>query len=169
MSVPKKLRFFNVYIDGESKLGKITAFTPPKVTRKTEAFRGAGMPGSAAVDFGLDDDALDLTFSIGGADPHLFTRYAGALDEVRVRFSGEYYSDEGLSYVDIEVRGRITEIDMGEAKQGEDTSHTYAMKNTWYRLSVDDREKLEFDVLNFIWRVDGRDVIPERTRSMLGL
>ncbi|HGF1737479.1 TPA: phage major tail tube protein, partial [Escherichia coli] len=92
----------------------------------------------------------------------------GALDEVRLRFSGEYYSDAGIEYVDIEVRGRITEIDMGEAKQGEDTGHSYTMKNTWYRLSVDDREKIEFDVLNFIWRIDGKDVLPDRTRSMLG-
>ncbi|HFD0257021.1 TPA: phage major tail tube protein, partial [Escherichia coli] len=74
----------------------------------------------------------------------------------------------GIEYVDIEVRGRITEIDMGEAKQGEDTGHSYTMKNTWYRLSVDDREKIEFDVLNFIWRIDGKDVLPDRTRSMLG-
>ncbi|HHY7954798.1 TPA: phage major tail tube protein, partial [Escherichia coli] len=80
----------------------------------------------------------------------------------------EYYSDAGIEYVDIEVRGRITEIDMGEAKQGEDTGHSYTMKNTWYRLSVDDREKIEFDVLNFIWRIDGKDVLPDRTRSMLG-
>ncbi|ENA6929858.1 phage major tail tube protein, partial [Escherichia coli] len=80
----------------------------------------------------------------------------------------EYYSDADIRYVDIEVRGRITEIDMGEAKQGEDTEHSYSMKNTWYRLSVDDLEKIEFDVLNFIWRIDGKDVLPDRTRSMLG-
>ncbi|HHY8334390.1 TPA: phage major tail tube protein, partial [Escherichia coli] len=149
MAVPKKLRVFTVYIDGENKLGQVTSFTPPRLSRKTESFRGAGMPGSVAVDFGLDDGALDLSFSVGGTDSHLFSRYAGALDEVRLRFSGEYYSDAGIEYVDIEVRGRITEIDMGEAKQGEDTGHSYTMKNTWYRLSVDDREKIEFDVLNF--------------------
>lgn len=37
------------------------------------------------------------------------------------------------------MRGRVTEIDMGEAKQGEATSHTYAVKNTYYKLSVNDR------------------------------
>ncbi|WP_096852435.1 phage major tail tube protein [Escherichia coli] len=169
MAVPKKLRVFTVYIDGENKLGQVTSFPPPRLSRKTESFRGAGMPGSVAVDFGLDDGALDLSFSVGGTDSHLFSRYAGALDEVRLRFSGEYYSDAGIEYVDIEVRGRITEIDMGEAKQGEDTGHSYTMKNTWYRLSVDDREKIEFDVLNFIWRIDGKDVLPDRTRSLLGV
>ncbi|EEC8395283.1 phage major tail tube protein [Escherichia coli] len=168
MAVPNKLRVFTVYIDGENKLGRVTSFTPPKLTRKTESFRGAGMPGSVSVDFGLDDGALDLSFAVGGADAHLFSRYAGSLDEVCLRFSGEYYSDADIRYVDIEVRGRITEIDMGEAKQGEDTEHSYSMKNTWYRLSVDDREKIEFDVLNFIWRIDGKDVLPDRTRSMLG-
>ena len=49
MAVPNKLRVFTVYIDGENKLGRVTSFTSPKLTRKTESFRGAGMPGSVSV------------------------------------------------------------------------------------------------------------------------
>ncbi|EMX4382148.1 phage major tail tube protein [Escherichia coli] len=169
MAVPKKLRVFTVFVDGDNKLGKVTSFTPPKLTRKTEAYRGAGMPGSAAVDLGLDDGALDLSFAVGGVDRHIFAKYAAGIDAVRVRFSGEYYSEEGIEYVDIEARGRIVEIDKGEAKQGEDTEHTYAMKCTWYKLSVDNSNAIEIDVLNFIWRIDGKDILPDRTRSMLGL
>ena len=35
MAVPNKLRVFTVYIDGENKLGRVTSFTSPKLTRKT--------------------------------------------------------------------------------------------------------------------------------------
>ncbi|STJ17712.1 major tail sheath protein FII from prophage [Escherichia coli] len=34
MAVPNKLRVFTVYIDGENKLGRVTSFTSPKLTRK---------------------------------------------------------------------------------------------------------------------------------------
>lgn len=67
------------------------------------------------------------------------------------------------------MRGRVTEIDMGEAKQGEATSHTYAIKNTYYKLSVNDRRLWEIDLLNFIYRKDGKDIVPDRIRSALGL
>ena len=42
MAVPKKLRVFTVFVDGDNKLGKVTSFTPPKLTRKTESYRVGG-------------------------------------------------------------------------------------------------------------------------------
>ncbi|MEN1279930.1 phage major tail tube protein, partial [Pseudomonas aeruginosa] len=54
-------------------------------------------------------------------------------------------------------------------KQGEATSHTYAVKNTYYKLSVNDRPLWEIDLLNHIYRKDGKDIVPDRIRSALGL
>jgi P2 family phage contractile tail tube protein len=56
------------------------------------------------------------------------------------------------------MRGRITEIDPGDAKQGDDTNHTYAIKNTYYKLSVDDKPLLEIDLLNFIYKRNGKSL-----------
>ncbi len=58
------------------------------------------------------------------------------------------------------MRGRITEIDHGDAKQGDDTNHTYAIKNTYYKESVDDKPLLEIDLLNFIYKRNGRNLYP---------
>ncbi|EHX2865733.1 phage major tail tube protein, partial [Escherichia coli] len=52
---------------------------------------------------------------------------------------------------------------------GEATSHTYAVKNTYYKLSVNDRPLWEIDLLNHIYRKDGKDIVPDRIRSALGL
>ncbi|WP_410467840.1 phage major tail tube protein [Salmonella enterica] len=40
--------------------------TLPKLTRKLENYRGGGMNGAAAIDLGLDDDALTVEWSVVG-------------------------------------------------------------------------------------------------------
>ena len=169
MAVPHKLRFMTLFIDGKNEIGQVVSVTLPKLTRKTESYRGGGMLGSVAVDLGLDDSSLDASFVMGGAAADLVRKYAGRIDEVRLRFAGEYYTDGDSQLIEVEMRGRISEIDMGEAKQGEDTQHTYNVKNTYYKLSSDDRELLEFDLLNFIYRQDGENIVPDRIRSALGM
>ena len=160
MAVPKHLRFFTLFVDGENEVGKVTSVTLPKLTRKTDSYRGGGMMGAVSIDLGLDDSALDASFVMGGAVRALFLKYGGTIDGTLLRFAGEYYTDAESDLYEIEMRG---------AKQGEATSHTYAVKNTYYKLSVNDRPLWEIDLLNHIYRKDGKDIVPDRIRSALGL
>ncbi|MEQ9878820.1 phage major tail tube protein [Pectobacterium aroidearum] len=169
MAVPKKLRLFTCYVDGDNHIGKIPSVTLPKVTRKTEDFQGGGMIGAVAVDLGLDGGALDASMQVGGFEEQLILKYGGDIDELKLRFVGEYYTGGTSSIVEVEMRGRITEIDGGESKQGDDTNHTYAIKNTYYKLSIDDQPLLEFDLLNFIYKRNGENLYPDRVLSALGL
>jgi P2 family phage contractile tail tube protein len=127
MAIPKKLRLFTMFVDGDNYIGKILRHAP-KITRKTEDYQGGGMLGSAAVDLGLDSGALDASMVVGGMVEELILKWGGDIDELRTRFVGEIYSGGTSSLLEVEMRGRITEVDQGEAKQGDDTSHTYALK-----------------------------------------
>lgn len=55
------------------------------------------------------------------------------------------------------------------SKQGEDTSVTYAVKNTYYKLSIDDKPVWEIDLINFVYKRDGKNIYPDRVTSALGL
>lgn len=66
MAMPRKLKLMNVFLNGYSYQGVAKSVTLPKLTRKLENYRGAGMNGSAPVDLGLDDDALSMEWSLGG-------------------------------------------------------------------------------------------------------
>ncbi|EHD23652.1 MULTISPECIES: phage major tail tube protein [Brenneria] len=169
MAVPKKLRLFTCFVDGDNYIGKIPSVTLPKVTRKTEDFQGGGMIGAAAVDLGLDSGALDASMQVGGFEEQLILKYGGDIDELKLRFVGEFYTGGTSSIVEVEMRGRITEIDGGDSKQGDDTNQTYAIKNTYYKLSIDDQPLLEFDLLNFIYKRNNENLYPDRVRSALGL
>ncbi|HAI3848489.1 TPA: phage major tail tube protein, partial [Escherichia coli] len=63
MAVPRHIRQFTLFVDGKNFIGTVSGLTPPKLTRKTEAYRGAGMLGAVNIDLGLDDGALDASFT----------------------------------------------------------------------------------------------------------
>lgn len=80
MAMPRKLKYMNVFLNGYSYQGVATSVTLPKLTRKLENYRGAGMNGSAPVDLGLDDDALSMEWSLGGfPDSVIWELYAAML------------------------------------------------------------------------------------------
>ena len=49
MALPKKLKYLNLFNDGNSYLGLVSSLTLPKLTRKLQNYRGGGMSGSVAV------------------------------------------------------------------------------------------------------------------------
>lgn len=49
MAMPRKLKLMNVFLNGYSYQGVAKSVTLPKLTRKLENYRGAGMNGSAPV------------------------------------------------------------------------------------------------------------------------
>jgi len=169
MAIPAKLRLFTCFVNSANNIGKVTSVTLPKLTRKTEDYQGGGMIGSVAVDLGLDSGALDATMVVGGLVQTLLLEYGGDLDGTLIRFTGEYYTSGESLIVDVEMRGKFTEIDGGESKQGEDTSVTYAIKNTYYKLSIDDKPIWEIDLLNFVYKRNGENIYSSRVMSALGM
>ncbi|MFW8395473.1 phage major tail tube protein, partial [Klebsiella pneumoniae] len=111
-----------LFVDGENYIGKVPSVTLPKLTRKTEDYQGGGMLGAAGVDLGLEAGALDASMIVGGVVEELILKWGGDINELRLRFVGELYSGGTSSLLEVEMRGRITEIDQGEAKQGDDTN-----------------------------------------------
>lgn len=79
MALPRKLKGMNLFNNANSYQGVVTAVTLPKLARKLDPFRAGGMSGAAFIDNGLEDDALDMEWSIGGIDELVLTQW-GASD-----------------------------------------------------------------------------------------
>ncbi|CAM3783852.1 phage major tail tube protein [Xenorhabdus thuongxuanensis] len=169
MGMPKKLFMFDVYIDGQTYLGQVEEVTTPKLTLKTEDYQGAGMPGSVAVLMGMDGGALDMEVTMGGLDSNLLKTWGGLIDSLQLRFAGSYYDDATGETVacEIQTRGRFTEVDWGTAKAGENTQHKYTLKNTYCKITLNNEELHEIDMLNLVWRVNGKDLL-EKHRANIG-
>lgn len=171
MALPKKLKHMNLFNDAQSYLGVAKTVTLPKLGRKLEAYRGGGMDGPAKVDLGFSDDGLSMEWTLGGWDL-IALRQFGAVraDGVAMRFAGSVQRDDdgSVSAVEIAVRGRHEEIDFGEATPGEDTEHKINTALTYYKLTVDGEVIMEIDFLNFVFVVDGEDMLAAH-RQAIGL
>lgn len=172
MALPRKLKLMNLFIDGVSYLGVVQSVTLPKLTRKLEKYRGGGMNGSASVDLGLDDDALSAEISLGGfPDDAVWSLYAATgTASVPLRFAGSYQRDDTGETVPVEVvlRGRQKEIDLSEAKQGEDTESKISLECSYYKLTLNGKDMVEIDTVNLVEMVNGTDML-EAHRQNIGL
>lgn len=169
MALPKKLKHMNIFNDGNSHQGEASSVTLPNLTRKLEAFRAAGMDGPVKVDLGHGDDGIQLSYTLGGWS--LITlRQFGAIraDGVMLRFMGSVQRDDtgDVSAVEVVVRGRHEEINFGDAAPGEDTEHEITVTCSYYRLTVDGEVIIEIDLLNFVFIVDGVDMLEAHRRNI---
>ena len=171
MALPRKLKHLNLFNDGNNYQGIVESLTLPKFGRKFEKYRGGGMPGSADVDLGLDDGALDTECSIGGTELLLFKQMGKAtVDGIQLRFTGSIQRDDTgeISAVEIVMRGRHKEFDGGENKQGESGTTKMSTECAYYQLTIDGKEVIEIDIINMVLKVDGVDRLAEH-RKAIGL
>lgn len=171
MALPHKLKNMNLFFNGDNWQGKAEEITLPKLTRKIEAYRAGGMNGAAHVDLGLEDDALGMEMTLGGVEAQLYKQWGIAeIDGVPLRFAGAYQRDDTgeVTACEVVVRGRLSEIDPGSAKQGDNTQVKFSFKPTYYRLVWNGADLIEIDVVNMVEKVDGVDRLSEQ-RAAIGL
>ncbi|AOE85836.1 phage major tail tube protein [Pseudomonas sp. TCU-HL1] len=169
MALPKKLKHMNLFNDGNSYMGVAKTVTLPKLARKLEAWRGAGMDGPVKADLGMSDDGIQLEWTLGGWDLLPLRQFGiTSASGVQLRWAGSVQRDDTaqVSAVEIVVRGRHEEIDFGDAEPGEDTEHKITTTCSYYKLVVDGRTEIEIDLLNFTLIVDGRDLLAEHRRAI---
>lgn len=171
MALPRKLKHLNMFVDGDNWVGIAESFTPAKLTRKFEKYRGGGMAGAVDIDMGLDDEALATSFVVGGYVADLVRKMsADKVDGVMIRFAGSYQRDDTgeVTSVEIVCRGRFTERDPGEQKTGENTQTTINMTNAYYKETEDGDVLCEIDVVNMVEKVGGEDKMKAH-RAAIGL
>ncbi|MBD9483899.1 phage major tail tube protein [Pseudomonas sp. PDM14] len=171
MAMPRKLKNMNLFNEGNSYLGVAKSCTPPPLARKMEGYRGGGMNGPVKVDLGISDDGIQFEWTLGGLDL-IALRQWGAVkaDGVMLRFAGAYQQDDTgvTTAVEMVFRGRHETIDMGESAPGEDTEHTITTTCSYFKLVIDGEEIIEIDLLNFVEKVNGVDML-EAQRKALGI
>lgn len=156
MALPRKLKDMNLFSEGNAFRGIVTSVTMPKLTRKLEEFRAAGGP----IKLDQGPEAMEMEFTLGGPERSILRQFAlpGVAGNY-LRFSGAW-QDEGTGAVDVievTVRGRYEEMDLGEMKPGEGGEFKTKFQCAYFRLEWNGEELFEIDFLNGIFRVDGVD------------
>jgi uncharacterized protein len=169
MSLPRKLKNFILFNDGNAYLGEVPEVTLPKLATKTDDYRAGGMPGTVKIDQGLE--ALTLEWTAAGYLVDAIKQFGTArIDGVMLRMTQALQADDADAVTPSEIimRGRHTEIDFGKAKAGDMTEIKYKTELTYFKLSMDGIVLVEIDMVNMVYVVGGVDRLAE-TRTALGV
>lgn len=167
MALPRKLKNFNLFNNGNNYLGQIEEVTLPKLSRKMEEWRGGGMDGPVQIDLGQEN--IELAWTAGGVIATALSQYGvTTVGGCMLRFAGAYQRDDtgDVDAVEVVVRGRHKEIDFGSAKPGDHTQHKYNTACSYYKLTINGRVMIEIDVLNMLFIVDGVDRLAQQRRAL---
>jgi len=156
MGMPSKLKLFNLFSDGISYMGEVPEVTLPKLSRKMEEYRAGSMSGPVSVDLG--NEAISIEWTAGGIIVDALKKYgAKKHNSVQLRFAGGYQNDDTgvVDAVEVVVRGRYKEVDMGSAKAGDDTNQKYTMPCSYYKLTINNEVIYEFDFVAGVENIAG--------------
>lgn len=169
MGMPKVLKNFAIFADGINYTGEVEEVTLPKLTRKLEDYRSGGMNLPAKTDLGME--ALEAELTAGGWLKDVIRQFGAAgVNSVPIRFVGAVQSDDDGQYSAVEVymRGRWEEIDMGSAKAGEKSEFKCKVALNYYRLTWNGEELIEIDAIRMIEKFAGVDQFAI-VRQLLGI
>jgi uncharacterized protein len=159
---------FNLFVDGLGYAGQANNVNPPKLTKKTEEFRGGGM--NMPVKLGMGMEAMDADFSMIQFSKDVLSLFGlaeGQYIPITLRENLESYDGTATPVIHV-MRGQITELDQGTVEAGAKPDIKVSMNLNYYKLQHGDTVVQEIDVINMIHIVNGVDVLAEQ-RANLGM
>ena len=167
--LPRTLKNFNVFVDTHSWAGVAESVTIPKITKKTEDFRGAGMIGDVSLSMGYEKLEGEVVYAGFDVKQYRQLGVCGTSD-LPVRFVGMYERQDNCTsqIVEIYTRGQAIELDPGDSKNGEKTEIKMSYNYTYYRMEVDGVVEVELDFINGVERFGETDVA-KNIKELLGL
>ncbi|TCB71414.1 phage major tail tube protein [Acinetobacter sp. ANC 3781] len=167
--LPRTLKNFNVFVDTYSWAGVAESVTIPKITKKTEDYRGAGMIGDIALSMGYEKLEGEVVYAGFDVKQYRQLGVCGTSD-LPVRFVGVYERQDNCTSQTVEIytRGQAIELDPGDSKNGEKTEIKMSYNFTYYRMEVDGVVEVELDFVNGTEHF-GSTNIAQEIKKLLGL
>ncbi len=159
MSLPRKLKNFNLFVNGESYAGQVTEVTLPKLARKTEEYQAGGMRGPVDSPLGLEK--LELQWTAAGYIRSLLEQWGTtSTGGILLRFAGALQADDAADITSLEVvvRGYHKEVDFGASKAGEKTEIKVTSALSYYRVGLNGVPVIEIDMVNMVEVINGVDL-----------
>ena len=169
MKMPQVINNYNVY-DGNSKklIGISDEVSLPSIESKTNTITGAGVLGDfdASVIGQFNSMEMEVPFRMLYGD--IFSLFK--IDEVTkltLRGSEQIMSDGVIEHIPLKVsvRGTAKALEPGKVKNGEPTGSSVKISLYFIKIIVDSKEKLYIDVLNGVFKVNGKDMLKKITKN----
>lgn len=126
--IPEMLTNCVMFIDGVSFSGDVPSMTLPKLSTKTEEYRGGGMSGPVDLPTGLEK--LEAAFTTNGVRKEAL-KFFGLADQTACNavFRSSFKGQRGtVKAVTATLRGSLKEVDLGDWKPGDKSEIKHGMR-----------------------------------------
>lgn len=169
--VATKINAYRVYLEGKQFLGVSDEVTLPDVEALTTTLSGSGVAGEVDEpligQFGSME--IEIPFRTFNAEMwSMFNMMKSA--NLTLRMSNQSINQENMNSSffpsRVVIKGKPKAFSMGKVKQGEGTGSKVKIEILYLLIEVNKKPKLEIDKLNFICKVNGKDML-EKVRSQI--
>lgn len=167
MALPRVLKNFNVFNDGQTYIGVAEKIKLPDLKRKMEDLRAAGMNGPVKIDMG--SEGLSTEHEYAGFVSQVFKQWGiTRVDGVLLRFAGALQQDDtgAVTAVEVVMRGRHEEIAMPDGEAGKKGNFKCKTALSYYKYSENGQVLVEIDLANMVEIVNGVDMLAEQRRAI---
>jgi len=161
----------NVYIDGNSFLGKAEEINLPVIKHMMADHKALGMVGQVEFFAGIEKMEAKIKWNSLYADVMKKNGNPVRPVSLMVKTSVETYTSAGRTAQvpgTFYVTGSFKDFPMGNFKQHENVELETNLSVTYCKLEIDGSVILEIDVLANIYKVDGVDILAQY-RANLGI
>ena len=172
MQFPNVLNDANIYIDGNNWLGKAEVGLP-EVAQKVIEYSAFGVSGSVELPVVGHVDKMEGTIKFKSltddAAKVLYNPQQAVLLDARAaiqRFDAK--SGQMQTYpIKVTMRAFFKKIKFADFKQASDSETEVNYTAHYFKLEIDSKEILEIDQFNYIYKINGEDVLAN-IREVLG-
>jgi P2 family phage contractile tail tube protein len=159
-----------VYGPDGAMYGKFDEITVPEIKNKIQENKPTDGIGTRRLP-GISLDPMEATFKATGFNPDFHAMAAVPFKEVGLQIRANLLTARGQGQaagkaVKMELKGWFSSSKEGAFKQGEGAQCEYKMEVIAMKLEVDGREIKEVDIDNYIWRVDGVDLLADFRKNL---
>ena len=152
----------NVYVDGNSFLGRAEEIDLPKITQKMADHIALGMQGSIELPTGIEKMEARIKWNAMYADA--LKKMANPYQAMRLmlRASLEVYSAQGRveeQPVVVYMTATAKETPLGNFKQHENVELENMLNVTYVKLEINGEPIVEFDALANVYKAGGVDLL----------
>lgn len=164
MAIATKINAYNAYLDGSKLIGLADEVTLPDFEAMTETLSGAGLLGEIDEPLLGHFKSIEMEIPFRTLNNDIF-KLANAQSNVNVtlRMSTQTLneSDMKTDFIPsrVVIKGKNKSFSGGKVKQGNGTGSSIKIEVMYILIEVNGKSKFELDKINFVYKVDGKDLL----------
>ena len=159
-----KINAYNVYNNGNRLIGTSDEVKLPYFEGLTGTLSGPGILGEIDEPLLGHFGASEIEIPFRTLDEEMFTLFpVGAAVNLTLRMSTQAIMESSMKTdfapSRIVIKGKCKGFTGGKVKQGEGTGSSVKIEIIYIMIEVNKKKKFELDKLNFVYKVDGADLL----------